>query len=75
MNPWLIFAAVDGTAIALLAWWWIRAQERLDARYYAERAVRQAAVLAAVEPPLTPLDATELLAWRDLTIQLNDLEP
>lgn len=58
MNPWLIFATVDGAAIALLAWWSIRAQERVDERYYAERAAAAAPLptrQVPVQRPTGPL--------------------
>jgi hypothetical protein len=75
VNPWLIFAAVDVSAGAVLAWWWICAEHRIDERYDAERLARQVAARNAIAPDANPLDAAQELDWRQLTTQLNDLEP
>jgi hypothetical protein len=75
VNPWLIFAAVDVSAGAVLAWWWIRAEHRIDERYDAERLARQVAARTRVAPDACPLDGIEADRWRLLTTQLNDLEP
>lgn len=75
MIPWLIFAAVVGPAGFVLVRWWLWAERRADARYDAERAVREAANRARVAADANPLDAIERDRWLLLTTQLNDLEP